>query len=311
MAMKKFSILLIAIICVALAHRLGAFGFLSKIKPSASEPTVAATIFPIADITKQIAKDAIEVTQLVPSGASPHTFEPNPTDVAKVASAKVIYAIGHNLDFWASAIGAANNVEIVTTDKNINLREGADEHEEESTSEDTDHSEEETVYDPHYWLTIPNAKIIATTIATDLSTRFPEKSSTFQKNLSEYLIELDNADKKIRTEFAGITNKNLVTFHDAWEYFAESYGFTIIATAEPTPGIEPTPRYLSMLRQVISEANVKTIYSEPTLSVDPIIAFAKDEGLSIVALDPEGSSGVKSFIEMMLSNAKIIRENQK
>lgn len=310
--MKKITYVIIAVIGIALAHRLGAFGLLSNLKPSTPEPTVAATIFPIADIAKHIAKDAIEVTQLVPSGASPHTFEPNPTDVAKVASAKVIYAVGHNLDFWASAIGVANNVEVVTTDKNITLREGSheDEHEEENATAD-EHEGEEPTFDPHYWLTIPNAKIIATTIATDLGTRFPEKSSIFQKNLSSYLRELDDAEKNLRAEISGITNRNLVTFHDAWGYFAENYNFTIIATAEPTPGIEPTPRYLSMLRQAIIEAGVKTIYSEPTLSVDPITAFAEDEGLTIASLDPEGSSGAKSYIEMMLSNAKIIRENQK
>src|ERR1039457_3487430 len=76
---------------------------------SAAEVRAVATIFPIADMVRQIGKDAVEVATLLPAGASPHTFEPAPNQVRTVARAAIFVEIGAGLDSWADKLRAARS----------------------------------------------------------------------------------------------------------------------------------------------------------------------------------------------------------
>lgn len=259
--------------------------------------TVAATIFPIYDLTRVIAGDAADVELLLPPGASEHTFEPTPSTIRQLQGASVVYAIDHGIDGWLDGIIESVDAEKVIVDKGITIRESVDPDEGET--------------DPHYWLSIPNSKIMARTITDDLSIRYPEHAGTFESNLSQLLLDLDAADAEIRASFELIENKNIITLHDAWYYFAEEYGLTIVGTFEPSPGREPTPQYLIALMNAIEDSGSTALYSEPQLPITGLKSFADDNGLTIAELDPVGGvEGRDSYIELMKYNAEIIAQNQ-
>jgi ABC-type Zn uptake system ZnuABC Zn-binding protein ZnuA len=265
----------------------------------ASLPVVSSTIFPLTDIIKNVGKDVVEVKQILPDGANPHSYDPRPDDIRTVAESHAFYIIGHHLDAWATNLGTSNNTPVITIDKNIKLRAGADEH------------EDEYEIDPHYWLSIPNAQLIAGNIAVDLQHRFPNQSDRISQNLAAYNEQLVAADKEIRSMLGNLTNKNLVTFHDGLQYFAAEYGLTIIGTALPTNNTEPSPKYLGELRDTITKAGVKTLYTEPQFSIDPIAQFTKDEHLKTAELFTDvGSGDITSYILLMRHNAATISQNQ-
>jgi len=257
---------------------------------------VAATIFPIYDIARNIGGKAIRVELILSPGDSPHTFDPTPGTVRKVKDVKVVYSIGHGLDEWAADLAEVSGAERKNVDQGIQLREI---------------NGDQKNLDPHYWLDLDNGRIIAQNIAADLSVRFPERSDEFLANLENYLKKLDSAQLQIEGLRNQIENKKIVTLHDAWYYFATDNGLEIVGTFEPAPGREPTPQSLVSLADLVSQAGSEVIYSEPQLSDTSIISFAKDNDLFITGIDPLGGvEGRESYIDLLLYNVKKVAENQ-
>ncbi len=262
-------------------------------KNDSANPSVSATIFPIYDIARVIAGDAVDVMLLMPPGASPHTFEPTPDTITKLSHAASVYTIGHNFDGWVTTI-TPTQTNVVTLDKNIALR-----------------TDSEGNVDPHYWLTVPNGKIIAQTVAEDLSQRFPESANYFADNLTAYLAALDTAEQKVQQEMMRVENKHIVTMHDAWYYFANAYGLSIVGTFEQSGGREPTPRDLTTLSQTIRQYGIHAFFTDANESEAAVDAFAADNNLALVPLDAEGTSNnFHSYIELIVGNATRINENQ-
>jgi zinc transport system substrate-binding protein len=261
-------------------------------------PSVAVTAYPLYDITRRLADGVTDVQILLPPGANPHTFEPLPSTRRAVESAEAVYAIGHGFDDWSVPLLAGTSVDKVVIDRDIALRKTQD------ADEPGDGS------DPHYWLTVPNARRIAVTIADDLQARFPDKAGRIRGNLATYDRELQDADARIRKIISGIRNRDLVTLHDAWYYFAEAYGLHIVGTFEPTAGREPTPQYLAELSEAVRRVGAETLYSEPFLPLNGLEQFLKDEGLTVTELDPLEGTSTASYAATLTRNAEIIRDHQ-
>lgn len=301
---KLFSIFFVLILIFVIVSGAGckikkpAFVDTSAGRQESEKIKVAGTIFPISDIIKNVAGDKVEVINILPAGASPHTFELTPKQIKELSGVKAIFVINYGLDNWMEKIkDSVPGAELVVVDQGINLlRMG---NEEEST----------TGKDPHYWLSVFNAKIIAENINNSLVEIDSKNSEFYNNNLNNYLSELDKLDLDIKEELKDLKTRNIVTFHEAWGYFAKAYGLKVEATVEPFPGKEPTIQYLEDLNKIIKDNNIKVIFSEPQLSNETIKPFVNDLGLKLYVLDPIGGvEGRNSYVEMMKYNAKVFRE---
>jgi zinc transport system substrate-binding protein len=254
---------------------------------------IAATIFPVYDIARNIVGDKIQVVQVVPPGASPHTFEVTPQTALELQGVKAIFKIGNGLDDWidGAAQSGSPDAPIFMLSNRINLREFSD-----------------GSVDPHYWLDLNNAQIIARNIFEDILKIDPTNKDYYQKNLDEYLNELQIADKKISTTLADVSQKNIATFHDAWYYFAQRYGLNVITAFEPFPGKEPTPQYLSGFINDIKKYNLKVVFIEPQFSAQSLYQIAKDQGVNLVLINPAdgGASGNDDLISLLENDAQIM-----
>jgi len=122
-------------------------------------------------------------------------------------------------------------------------------------------------------------------------------------------MELDSLSTRIRAHIDMLPDKKMITFHDAWAYFAEEFGLEIVGTFEPFPGKQPTPRYLAELQDVARRNKVKAVFSEPQLSDQAIASFVKDIGLELYVLDPLGGiEGRDSYIKLLTYNTDVIVE---
>jgi len=289
----------IVVLLITLASR--------KTVEGTADRTVTATVFPLCDIVRNVAGDDLTVACLLPPGTSPHTFEPTPSVIHQVNSASVVFVLGHGIDSWAETLAVGAERPIVAVDTDVPLRRALDEEEKEDGHGD-EHSDG---VDPHYWLSIPNAKLIAANVAADLTARYPELSANITVNLDRYQSALDRTDAQLRETLKLIGSHEIVTLHDAWYYFAEEYGLTIVGSFVPTPGREPTPQYLAALGQAVSRSGSRTLFSEPQISTGTLEPFIHDHRLKIAILDPLGGTGDRtSYIKTMLANAETIAENQ-
>jgi ABC-type Zn uptake system ZnuABC Zn-binding protein ZnuA len=256
---------------------------------------VAATIFPVYDIARQVAGPIAEAVLVLPPGASPHTFEPTPTSVRALAGASVLFVIGHGLDDWAARLAQGAGVpRLLAVDAGIALRRANDERPGRSV-------------DPHYWLSARNGTLIARTIGAELVRLAPEKRSEIDASLTAYLARLDVADAEVRHLLADLPTRRIATVHDAFGYFADAYGLEVVATFEPYPGLEPSPRFVVQFQKTIRASGIRLVFTEPQLSVDALRPIARDLGVALGTLDPLGGlAGREGYIELLLFDARAI-----
>jgi ABC-type Zn uptake system ZnuABC Zn-binding protein ZnuA len=263
--------------------------------PASGKLKVAATIFPLADIVGNIGGEKVDVVTIMPVGASPHTFEPTPETIRTVSGAAMIFKIGSGLDDWTEKVTAAmqGKVSVVAVSSNIELRKF-----------------EDGSVDPHYWLSLANGQIIAVTVAKELSRIDEAGTEYYMANMKEYVKKLEAADARIKAKLAPVKGKSFATFHEAWFYFAREYGLEVAMAFEPFPGREPTPKYLAEFGDTVKKKNIKWVFSEPQFSSDAISQVAKDLGVKLGVLDPEGGMADDAkehgYIPMMQRNAETI-----
>lgn len=322
--MKKF--LTILLFLAVLGAALGII-VLSNQENKSKEADIATTIHPIYAIAKEVAGDELTVARILAPGASPHTYEPTPRDLRTLSNVSRVYAIGHELDNWVLDMAPSEGL-ILTVDEGIELREydghhhddhgheadhahddhGEHEHEE---SDKHDHDHKHGEFDPHYWLSTKNAAIIASTIASDLSELYPESANAFAVNAADFITELSEAKTAADAKLRGIENRNIITLHEAWYYFAEDFNLIPAGSFEPTPGREPTASDIAELTDLVDETGVRTIYTEIQLGDIPLKSFAEDQGLTVAELDPlGGTEGRESYIDLINYNVDIIANNQ-
>jgi zinc transport system substrate-binding protein len=267
------------------------------------QPKIAATIFPLYDITRNIVGEKFETLVILPPGGSPHTYELSPQQAMRLEAVALVFAIGHRLDDWtASVIEVAPRARKVVVDRGIALRSFAENH-----NEDEEHAHEGV--NPHYWLSVANASVIAGNIAEEMIVYDPKNESYYRANLENYRRELNALKAEIEGKLSGLERREMVIFHDAWQYYTDEFGLRIVATFEPSPGKPPTPRHLADLHDAVEKYDIRSVFSEPQLSKTTIEQFVSDLGLTLYILDPIGGVGkVDSYTRLMRYNTDTIVE---
>jgi len=268
-------------------------------RPQDGKLRIAATINPLADMVRQIGGQDIEVITILPPGASPHTFEPTPEQIRQLQGVKLILVIGHGFDDWSRVL--AQNIpgaQLTAVDPGVPLRQ--------LPADQIESDMPDQYQDPHYWLSVPNAKIMSKNIADLLDRADPARKQTHAANLAAFTARLDGLDRDIRNGLTGLTRKELITHHNAWGYFADAYGLKVVGTFEVSPGKEPTPQQIADLQAKVKEYGIRTVFSEPQLSDQSLRPFVQDLNLQIAILDPEGGLRNMGYIDLMRYNADTI-----
>jgi zinc transport system substrate-binding protein len=266
--------------------------------PAPGPLCVAATIFPLADIVRQVAGPDARVIQILPAGASPHTFDLTPGKIRELQKARLVFKIGV-IDDWIDGIAeSAPAAEIVSLQSRVVLKPfPADGHEHERRGAAS------PSIDPHYWLDLKNGAIMTQSICARLVALDPGHASMYRENSRRYQDELLRLDAELRRECAALKNRKLIVFHDGWRYFASAYGLEIIAVFQPAPGREPTPRDLQRLYSLARADKIKAVFSEPQLPTATLEPLLEDLGLRLLSLDPLGGAASGD------SYAKLMRRN--
>lgn len=247
----------------------------AQASPGAALQVVATTTV-LADLVRNVGGDLVTVTSLVPKGGDVHTFEPTPTDVQAVAGAKLLVMNGLGLDDWlervitnASASGAPLVKLAVDLLPSSELLPG----------------EEPGTENPHLFMNVKYAELYVDRISAGLAAADAANAATYASNATAYKARLESLAAEVHTKIQSIpeANRKLVTFHDAFPYYARAYGITIVGVAVEAPGQDPSAGEIAALITAIRAAGVKAIFSEdqfPTRLVDQIAA---ETGAKVVA----------------------------
>lgn len=273
--------------------------WLVAVSDSNAKLAILTTFAPINSLTSNVAGEAADVSVLIPPNTGPHDYSFSPGDIQKIAKADVVIENGAGLENWLqkgiSSVGRKNLL-VVDTSAGIQLISGL-----KMRSLPGVHSEPDPDaggLNPHIWLSPINAIKQVENIRDALISKDPDNAAIYRANAQAYIGRLRNLDAQIRTVTASFPNKNLITFHDTFPYFARDYGFKVVATFEEFPGKEPSPRAIERLRRVIGAGHVSALFSEPQYSPKAMEVIGKEFKIPVVQLDPmETGDGSKDFYE--------------
>lgn len=256
-----------------------------------------ASFFPLYDFTKEVGKERVDVSLIVPAGVEPHDWEPSIQDIQQIQQADIIIVNGVGFENWLKSIEKLN-LELVIIDSSIGvniIKEIVDEH-------------ESSLGDPHIWLNPNLAKIQVKNIVNGLIELDPDNSQYYNNNYESYIKKLDILDLKIRDELSNC-KKNFVAFHNAFTYFAAEYGLNQHTITSTDPHDEPTSKTLEQIINLSKEMKVQIIFSEEGVDKRTSEVIANEIGGKVLILSPlEISETNTSYIEKMEANLDNLKE---
>ena len=282
----------------------------SSTETGSSKLNVVATNSIIADITKNIAGDKINLHSIVPVGQDPHEYEPLPEDVKKTSQADLIFYNGINLE-------TGGNAWFTKLVENAKKKENKDYY---AVSEGVDviyleGQNEKGKEDPHAWLNLENGIIYAKNIAKRLSEKDPANKETYEKNLKAYVEKLSALDKEAKEKFNNIPEekKMIVTSEGCFKYFSKAYNVPSAYIWEINTEEEGTPDQIKTLVEKLRKTKVPSLFVESSVDDRPMKTVSKDTNIPIHAkiftdsIADEGEEG-DSYYSMMKYNLEKIAE---
>ena len=271
---------------------------------------VVATNSIIADITKNIAGDKIDLHSIVPVGQDPHEYEPLPDDVKKTSQANLIFYNGINLE-------TGGNAWFTKLVQNAKKEENKDYY---AVSDGVEviyleGQNEKGKEDPHAWLNLENGMIYAKNIAKQLSAKDPKNKDFYEANLKNYLEKLEALDKEAKQKFNNIPKekKMIVTSEGCFKYFSKAYNVPSAYIWEINTEEEGTPDQIKALVEKLRKTKVPSLFVESSVDERPMQTVSKDTNIPIFekiftdSVAEPGKNG-DSYYNMMKWNLDKIAE---
>jgi len=272
------------------------------------KPRVIVTILPQEEFIEKIAADKVSITTMVPPGASPHTYEPRPSQMKEVTEAEMYAKVGAGLDFelvWMSKIIETNpNMLIIDSSKGIRLIETVADNE---YREHEIHEREHVGKDPHVWLSPKNAVIMVENLYEGLVKIDPDNKEFYTKNKDAYIESLKELDRTIMQTFSGLKTKKFMVYHDSWGYLAYDYGLEQIPIEKE--GKEPTPEGIANLIDQARENNITIIFASPEFEIQTAKTIAEEIDGSVILISPLAKDYIENFKRMSDEISKSLNES--
>ncbi len=260
-----------AVLAVATAS-LGACSGDQGVK-SAEALRVVTTVSPLTSIVANVAGPEVTVTGLVPEGVNSHTFEPPPSAARALAEADIVFVNGLGLEDPTEDLARANlseGAEVVKLGDRI-LPES-------DWIFDFSFPKEGGKPNPHLWTNPPMVRAYARVVRDALVAHDPDHAATYRANHDAFVKRVDALDQAMRTATASIApdQRTLLTYHDAYAYFADHYGWTVVGAIQPSDFTEPSPREVAELIDQVRKYQVKAIFGSEVFP-SPVLERISDE----------------------------------
>ncbi len=268
---------------------------------------VVTTVAPITDFTRQVGDTTIDLHGLIPQGVNSHTFQPTPRDVRYLAVADVVILNGLYLEIPTEKLARSSGKSGV-----IILKLGDEAIRREAWVFDASFPESQGYPNPHLWLNAAHAMTYTTLIRDQLSLLAPEHKRFYHHQAAKYLRRLARLDRCVAATIATIptAQRQLLTYHDSWPYFAQRYGMRVIGAVQPASFSEPSARGVVRLIRQLQQAKIPAIFGSAVFPSKVLEKIAAETGVQYVdalrddELPGEPGDAEHSYIGMMLVNVK-------
>ena len=244
---------------------------------SAETYDIAATTLPVYQFTSMLCEGTgLTVTRLVTESVSClHDYSLNVRQVKAVESATLVVINGAGLEEFMEDI--LTEKQTVDASRDIPLLSGC--------HDQGEHDGHHHEADSHIWLSPANAMVMANNIMEGLTEAYPQHAETFQWNCIRLLTQLMQLIEYGKETLAELKNRELVTFHDGFAYFAQAFDFTILASVEEEAGAETSAHQLIELIELVKNHNIQAVFTESNGSDASAKVIAAETGANSYTLD--------------------------
>ncbi len=272
---------------------------------------VVSTVAPLVNIVYNIGGDRVEVTGLIPEGVNSHTFEPAPSDARTLAAADIVFLNGLHLEDPTLKLAAGS------------VRPGTPIVELGSQTITPD----QYVYDfsfpkangdpnPHLWLNPIYALRYAEIVRDTLVQHDPANAAYYRANYDTFQARIQALDHAIQAAIGTIPKKNrqLLTYHDSFAYFAPRYGMTVIGAIQPSDFSDPSPQEVAQLIAQVRATGVPAIFGSEVFPSTVLAAIGRETGASYVdtlrddVLPGKPGDPGHSYLNMMVTDVRTMTQ---
>lgn len=240
---------------------------------------VVTTVAPITSIVSAVSGGLAEVRGVVPEGVNSHTYEPKPSVAAVMARADLVLVNGLKLEDPTRELAERN---VHSGGRIVELG-------------DRTISPDQYLYDfsfpldggkpnPHLWTNPPMARCYAEIAAAAMADADPANAAAYRANAATFATQVDELDRLMRSATATVPEKNrlLLTYHDAYAYFAATYGWKVIGAIQVSSFEEPTPKEVASLIRQVEETGVPAIFGSEVFPSPVLAQIGREAGVSYV-----------------------------
>jgi ABC-type Zn uptake system ZnuABC Zn-binding protein ZnuA len=246
---------------------------------SGDQLQIGTTVAPITSIVANVGGDRVKITGIVPEGTNSHTFEPKPSVAELLSGLDVLYVNGLKLEEPTKELAEENLkdgaavVELGT--KSIPPSEYA---------YDFSFPKSGGKPNPHLWTDPKYALKYAQIARDDLSARDPDNAGYFKANYEKFKTKVDAFDKAMRASFATIprAKRKLLTYHDAYAYFAKDYDWDVVGAIQVSDFEDPTPKEVAALIDQVRDEKVPAIFGSEVFPSPVLEQIGKETGVKYV-----------------------------
>jgi len=284
---------------------------------------IAVTIYPLKAILDEIVGDKINIAVVLPVGASPHTFEPKPSDLKKISDSQILFYVSENLDAWSLKLSPDDNKN-QNKQKLISTLEMVDDNlllESDIQCTEHNHKNEEhkknkhvhTKIDPHFWLSPKVVKSILPKLIKIISQLDSNNSKYYKANGINFSKQLDSIISSVKNiisfDKANSNNLKIFTFHNSFAYFINDFDLIYGGSIQEYSNKESGTKYVADITSKVKQAGVKSIFTEPQLNPKSAEIISNELGINLFLLDPIGGNDKnKTYKQLIINNAKTIYE---
>ena len=279
-----------------------------------AQPKVVVTLKPIHSLVASIMEGVDTPSLLLPDGSSPHHFQLKPSTLKEIQTADLIIWVGPTLENFMekplTQVKPKLGILSVLDTPNLKkwpLREDRDwahsEHQ-----HDHDHSDNT---DPHIWLSLSNAKLIAQAIADYLSKADVKHAKIYQGNAKKLHNKLDDTQQQMHTLLDPIKNKPYLVYHDGYQYLEKEFNLNGAGTIVINPSVPLSGKGLYTIRELIKQKQIVCVFRETEFSDNFVKKTLGELNVKIDELDPLGTRfapGVGNYEKTMLQIGKTMRD---
>ena len=267
--------------------------------------TIVTSFYPMYVFTQNVVRDVpgVRVVNMASESAGClHDYQLQTRDMVTLEGADALVINGGMEQFMDKVIAQRPELPVINASDGIEMLCGEDDHD----GHDHDHG----VYNAHVWLDPALAMRQVQNIADGLAAVDSENAEAYQRNAAAYKARLQALHAELSAQLAPLAGSAIVTFHEAFTYFADAYGLVVAGVIANDAGEEPSTRQIAATCDLVKQYQVKALFVEPQYPTKSAETIARETGASVFTLDPvvSGDGSPESYENAMRENARVLTE---